>query len=90
VSPTEAVVVAALLSSQGRVISHAELSDAVWPSGTPSPRALDDLVYRLRRRLEPLRLTIFNSRSRGFSMGVELDHITSSVLNDVALSGDLR
>jgi DNA-binding response OmpR family regulator len=83
VSPTEAAVVGTLLASPGRLMTAAELSRAVWPEGAPSPRALSDVIYRLRRQLKPLRLMIFNERSRGYRLGVEIEMVSLDALSEV-------
>ena len=68
----EAVVVRALLEGAGRLVAREELENALWPDGPPTSRALHDLIYRLRRRLEPLQLSVFSERGRGFVLGVAL------------------
>jgi DNA-binding winged helix-turn-helix (wHTH) protein len=69
----EAVVVHALLEGAGRLVARQELEIALWPEGAPTTRALHDLIYRLRRRLEPLQLNVFSERGRGFVLGVALE-----------------
>ena len=39
----------------------------------PTARALDDLVYRLRRKVKPLQLSAFSARRRGFVLGVAIE-----------------
>lgn len=64
---SEAVVAAALLSSAGSVVSRAALESRLWPGGSaPSDRAIDAIVYRLRRRCQDLGLMIRNARGEGF------------------------
>ena len=76
----EAVVVHTLLEGDGRLVARQEVEIALWPDGPPSSRALDDLIYRLRRRLQPLHLNVFSERGRGFVLGVALEsaHTTES------------
>jgi DNA-binding winged helix-turn-helix (wHTH) protein len=66
VSPHEEAVLHLLLARWGRMVPRASLSDAVWPDGSASSRALNTLVGRLRKRLDPLGLTIETIRARGF------------------------
>jgi len=69
----EAVVVRTLLEGAGRLVARQELEIALWPDGPPTSRALHDLIYRLRRRLEPLQLNVFSERGRGFVLGMALE-----------------
>ncbi len=77
-SPHESSLVKSLLRSEGRLVSRRDLERTVWPIGPPAARSLDDLVYRLRRRLKPLRLDVFRGRGRGFVLGVSVDVVASS------------
>jgi hypothetical protein len=72
-SSQESAMAQALLQSQGRLVSREELERALWPDGVPTARALDDLVYRLRRKVKPLQLSIFSARQRGFVLGVAIE-----------------
>ena len=67
---SEALIVNALLASPGTLVARKDLEIALWPQGPPRHRALDDLVYRLRRRLKPLHLDIVGHRGGGFALGV--------------------
>ena len=69
VSPNEEAALRLLLDRWGHMASRASLSAAVWPGGS-SGRALNTLVGRLRKRLEPLGLTIETIRARGFLLAV--------------------
>jgi hypothetical protein len=72
-SATEAAVIRVLLESRGAPIHRDALTSRVWPSGPPSPRSLGDVLYRLRRRLEPLHLDIHSHGARGYLMGLALN-----------------
>jgi DNA-binding response OmpR family regulator len=72
--PAERTIARALLESRGTLVSRAQLTAQVWPDQPPSARALDDLVYRLRRHLRPLHLDVFTARGRGFLIGVLIEH----------------
>jgi len=64
---SEAVVASELLSSSGSVVTRAVLESRLWPvAGPPSPRAVDAVVYRLRRRCRDLGLLIRATRGEGF------------------------
>jgi DNA-binding response OmpR family regulator len=64
---SEAVVADALLASPGAVVSRAALESRLWPDGAPpSDRAVDAIVYRLRRRCRDLGLLIRVARGEGF------------------------
>jgi DNA-binding winged helix-turn-helix (wHTH) protein len=77
-SPHEEEVLRLLLSRWGRMVPRASLVDAVWPDGSTSDRALNTLVGRLRRRLEPLGLTIETIRARGFLLASSQDPVPTS------------
>lgn len=66
-SRSEATVVRILLDSVGTVVPRETLARELWPDDdSPGPRAIDAIVYRLRRRLAGLHLCIRSARSRGF------------------------
>jgi DNA-binding response OmpR family regulator len=52
----------------GSVVSRSALTRAGWPSGEPSRNQLDVHVLRLRRRVEPLGLSLRTLRARGYSL----------------------
>jgi two-component system, OmpR family, response regulator len=63
----EAVVARALLAVPGRIVDRSELERRLWPrSGPPSTKAVDAVVYRLRRRVGAAHLHVRTVRSRGF------------------------
>lgn len=64
--PVEARITAQLVSRFGGVVSRDALARAGWPEGAPGRNALDVHMLRLRRRLEPVRLSIRTVRSRGY------------------------
>ena len=65
-SRSEADVLATLLAEPGRIVPRDQLVTAIWPDGAPSARALDSLVYRLRRRVSDLGVVVLTARGRGF------------------------
>jgi DNA-binding response OmpR family regulator len=65
-APVEARLVAALLGRYGAVIGRQVLTRAGWLGATPSRNALDVKIFRLRRRIAPLGLTIRTVRARGY------------------------
>jgi hypothetical protein len=67
-SPIECRLIGALLERFGSVVSRATLTRAGWPSGEPSRNQLDVHVLRLRRRVEPLGLSLRTLRARGYSL----------------------
>jgi hypothetical protein len=72
-SATEAAVVAALLRRAGAIVPRATLAEALGPHVAVTPRTVDDVIYRLRRRVRPLGLDVFASRGRGHLIGPRLD-----------------
>ena len=67
---TEASIMSLLLNHAGRVVSQAELENAAWDGVAPSRDAIDAAIYRLRRRLSGLSLSIRAVRSRGYVLDV--------------------
>ena len=72
-SPAEAAVTEVLLGAEGRVVARGALADAAAPHLAVTSRTVDDVVYRLRRRLRPVGLDVFVARGRGFTLGPRLD-----------------
>jgi hypothetical protein len=69
---SEAIVVRLLLDHAGSVVPRERIETALWPDGrTPSLRAVDSVVYRLRRRLAGLNLCIRAARNSGFVVFVD-------------------
>jgi DNA-binding response OmpR family regulator len=66
VSPLLEAALRPLLAELGCVVPRARLEDILWPDHDEHPRKLDTLMYRLRRRLRPLGLTIHTIRTQGF------------------------
>jgi hypothetical protein len=63
----EAIVAGALLAAPGVVVARRDVERRIWAgSGPPSKRAVDAVVYRLRRRVSTLHLHIRTVRARGF------------------------
>lgn len=65
-APIEARLIELLLSRFGKVVGRGDLLAHGWPGGDPSRNVLDVHVLRLRRRIEPLGLTIRTVRQRGY------------------------
>jgi len=71
-STAEAIVVDLLLANAGRIVPREQLESAVWPNGdVPSSKAVNAVVYRLRRRLAGLSLCVRAARGRGFVIFLE-------------------
>lgn len=67
--PIEARLVGTMLSRFGKVVSRDTLLQRGWPGEEPKRNVLDVHVLRLRRRLEPLGLSIRTVRKRGYVLG---------------------
>ncbi|MCU1485849.1 MAG: transcriptional regulator [Actinomycetia bacterium] len=66
-SASEAAVVTLLLERYGRVVGRDRLEAAVWPTvGAPPRSMLNQLMIRVRRRIEPLGLEVTTVRGRGY------------------------
>ena len=77
VSSTEERVLRPLLGSWRHLVGSQQLAETVWPTTKVKANAIHTLVRRLRRRLQPLGLTVETIRARGFLMEPlpEDDHI---------------
>jgi DNA-binding response OmpR family regulator len=64
----QAAVVAMLLEHPGATVSRDRLEAAAWPGGDAGPRALDAVVFRVRRRLAGLGLVVRNAHAHGFAI----------------------
>lgn len=67
--PIEARLMATLLERFNKVVSRDVLLGRGWPEQRPRRNVLDVHVLRLRRRLEPMGLTIRTVRKRGYVLG---------------------
>lgn len=70
-TPSQAKFAGLLLAADGGVVPRAALCRAIWGrDADPCGRALDDLAYRLRRRIEALGLDVVAARGRGFVLHI--------------------
>ena len=68
-SRSEAAFARLLVAAAGGIVPRRALADAIWPDGAPHrPRALDDVAYRLRRRVGAVGLDVVAARGRGFAL----------------------
>ena len=67
-SPTQEVIMRALVDRIGHVVGRAQLVAATWPDGAADPHAIDVHIHKLRPRLRPLGLVIHTLRGRGFML----------------------
>lgn len=70
-SPAEAAATAVLLEGGGGLVARSAVAAAL--PGSITARTVDDVVYRLRRRLRAVGLDVFSVRGRGFLLGPRLD-----------------
>lgn len=69
--PIEQRLATALLEKPSAVVSREALAKAGWPGENATRNALDVHMLRLRRRIEPLGLSIRTVRSRGYVLDVK-------------------
>jgi DNA-binding response OmpR family regulator len=67
-SRLEARLMERLLAAPGELVGRGELEAAVWPGGPPSHTALDDVSYRLRRRVRVIGLDVLAERGHGLML----------------------
>lgn len=64
-----------LYLNQGQAFSREQLLDKVWQGEHPTDRTVDDHIYRLRKKLNPLsKVEIVTIRSFGYSLRVHGQH----------------
>ena len=68
VSRKEERLLVPLLDRWQRVVGRDDLRTAVWGDVTTATSSLNTLLQRLRRRIEPLGLTIESLRAKGFML----------------------
>jgi len=64
--PLEARLASVFVDSFQGVVRRDDLTHAGWPGDDPGRNALDVHILRLRRRVEPIGLSIRTVRSRGY------------------------
>jgi len=67
-SPTQELIMRALIGRLGEAVGRGQLVDAVWPDGAPDSHAIDVHIHKLRPRVEGLGLVIHTLRGRGFML----------------------
>ncbi len=72
-SPTDERIAQVLVEHFGSVVEDDELIAHAWPEGA-SAQVLRVHISRLRRRLQPLGLTISCARGAGYLLAAECDH----------------
>jgi DNA-binding winged helix-turn-helix (wHTH) protein len=78
-TPVEALVVTALLDKPGELVQRSQLAALIWEGrSAPSTRALDSVLYRLRRKLFRLGIIVQAVSSRGFRTSVRSGKSSSS------------
>lgn len=68
--PGERATLARLLAVPGSTVTRAALAEAVGRRAGDGPRALDNVIRRLRRRIAPLGMTVCAVRGTGFLLDV--------------------
>ena len=71
VSPVEASLMGALLANGRSVVSRDNLVSAGWGDEEPERNTVDVAMARLRKKVEPVGITIRTIRSRGFLLELE-------------------
>lgn len=81
-----------LYQRPSRIFTREELLDAVWPTGTPTDRTVDDHIYRIRKKLEPWSsfVKIETVRGQGYVLKLEKDERESPLLQDEELSNHVN
>jgi DNA-binding winged helix-turn-helix (wHTH) protein len=80
--PIEQRLATALLDKPSAVVSRDALAKAGWPGESATRNALDVHMLRLRRRIEPLGLSIRTVRSRGYVLDVKPPVIGNGARDD--------
>jgi hypothetical protein len=70
---SEGEAAAMVLLLPGSLVDRDRLLDVLPPAAQASPRAVGDLLYRLRRRIRPLGLDVLTSRAKGVILSARSD-----------------
>jgi DNA-binding response OmpR family regulator len=80
-APMECALLMALLRSSPQIVSYDRLLLSLYPGGEEPDWAashLKVLVFRLRRKLKPMGLSIANSRSEGYALRADPEVIRAA------------
>lgn len=90
--PKEYQLLKFLYKNPSRIFSRQELLNAVWPMEDPMDRTVDDHIYRIRKRLEPLSsvICIETVRGRGYLLRLKKDKYESGLLKDKEVSANIK
>lgn len=80
--PIEQRLATALIEKPSAVVSRDALAKAGWPGDVATRNALDVHMLRLRRRIEPLGLSIRTVRSRGYVLDIKPPVIGNGATGD--------
>lgn len=80
--PLEARLASVLVNAFRGVVHRDELTRVGWPSDNPGRNALDVHILRLRRRVEPVGLSIRTVRSRGYLLDLTVVNFDRAVGSD--------
>lgn len=79
-SAAQAQVMELLLEHPSQIVPRGVLELALWPAGAPGPKALDGVVFRLRRRLAGSGLVVRSAHGRGFAIDAQEPSVTVTEL----------
>lgn len=83
--PKEFALFQFLYRNAGRTFSREQLLDKVWPLEYPVERTVDDHIYRLRKKLQPIHgLEIRTVRGLGYSLVLPIPHPAEGAIPTLA------
>lgn len=90
--PKEFFLLQFLYQNPSRIFSREELLDAVWAMEAPTDRTVDDHIYRVRKKLDPLSsvIRIETVRGQGYMLRVNKEVFESPLLNDKEVSSNVK
>lgn len=92
--PKEFALLQFLYRNRGRTFSREQLLDKVWPLEYPVERTVDDHIYRLRKKLDPMAgVEIKTVRGVGYSLAMQSPKNAAEMnptIRDPELNGTMR
>lgn len=75
-----------------QIFTREELLDIVWPMEAPTDRTVDDHIYRVRKKLEPLSsvIGIETVRGQGYLLRLNKEAHDSPLLKDAEVSSNVK
>lgn len=90
--PKEFELLLFLYENSSQIFTREELLASVWPLESPTDRTIDDHIYRIRKKLEPLNfaISIETIRGKGYSLKIKTEVEPNPLLEDGEVSNNIK